>query len=177
MDASAIRLSFQLPLSPPISLSRIVTHNSLPSISPFRHVQTKRFNLETGGCPRAQKFDEGAFEAERLRLDAAARESMAESSKRDEVDGDPKAWKWVIRKRIWDIMEARNFAQNPCPVHHRIPNFVGAAAAAQKVRLKRDRHFPNPPHPRHPQPPTICSIKLKTCVEGVIKFLPCLPFI
>ncbi|PKI58038.1 hypothetical protein CRG98_021531, partial [Punica granatum] len=93
----------------------------------------KRFNLEAGGGVRAQKFDEAAFEAERLSLDAAARESMAESSKRDEAEDDPKAWKWVIRKRIWDLLEARNFAQNPRPVHHRIPNFVGAAAAAQKL--------------------------------------------
>ncbi|KAG4401861.1 hypothetical protein AAZX31_02G075600 [Glycine max] len=46
----------------------------------------------------------------------------------------PKAWKWVIRKRIWDVMEARNFANNPRPVHHRIPNFVGASVAAEKMR-------------------------------------------
>ena len=77
-------------------------------------------------------FDEAAFEAERLTLDARARESMAEASKR-ETETDPKAWKWVIRKRVWDFMETRNIAQNPRPVHHRIPNFVGAAAAAQKV--------------------------------------------
>ncbi|KAK4747636.1 hypothetical protein SAY87_014222 [Trapa incisa] len=136
MDASTIRLSSQLPPLPAISLRRTATHkhNRFLSASSLGHVQTKRFNLEDGGgVPRAQKFDEAAFEAERLRLDAAARESMAEISKRDDVEGDPKAWKWVIRKRIWDLMEARNFAQNPRPVHHRIPNFVGAAAAAQKM--------------------------------------------
>jgi hypothetical protein len=49
-------------------------------------------------------------------------------------EDDPKAWKWVIRKRIWDLMEARNIAQNPRPVHHRIPNFVGASAAAKMVK-------------------------------------------
>lgn len=73
-----------------------------------------------------QPFDAAAFEAERLALDAEARRAMAETA-------DPKAWKWVIRKRIWDTMEARNFANNPRPVHHRIPNFVGAPVAAQKV--------------------------------------------
>ncbi|BAU01994.1 hypothetical protein LR48_Vigan10g140100 [Vigna angularis] len=74
-----------------------------------------------------QPFDAAAFEAERLALDAEARRAMAETA-------DPKAWKWVIRKRIWDTMEARNFANNPRPVHHRIPNFVGAPVAAQKMR-------------------------------------------
>ncbi|XP_027923337.1 5-formyltetrahydrofolate cyclo-ligase-like protein COG0212 [Vigna unguiculata] len=74
-----------------------------------------------------QPFDAAAYEAERLALDAEARRAMAEAA-------DPKAWKWVIRKRIWDMMEARNFANNPRPVHHRIPNFVGAPVAAQKMR-------------------------------------------
>lgn len=83
-------------------------------------------------------LDESAFEAQRLRLDAKAREAMAETSKREmeaDTEDDPKAWKWVIRKRIWDFMEARNFAQNPRPVHHRIPNFVGASAAAKNVTV------------------------------------------
>ncbi|XP_021283708.1 5-formyltetrahydrofolate cyclo-ligase-like protein COG0212 [Herrania umbratica] len=86
----------------------------------------------------AKEFDESAFEAERLRLDAKARDSMAQTSKRvmevlaEEEDG-PKAWKWVIRKRTWDLMEARNIAQNPRPVHHRIPNFIGAPAAAKNL--------------------------------------------
>ncbi|CAI0396186.1 unnamed protein product [Linum tenue] len=57
---------------------------------------------------------------------------MAEASARETAE-DPKAWKWIIRKRVWDLMEARNFAQNPRPVHHRIPNFVGASTAAQKL--------------------------------------------
>lgn len=72
-------------------------------------------------------FDAAAFEAERLALDAEARRTMADAA-------DPKAWKWIIRKRIWDMMEARNFANNPRPVHHRIPNFVGASVAAEKMR-------------------------------------------
>uniref|UniRef100_A0A7N1A5D2 Uncharacterized protein n=1 Tax=Kalanchoe fedtschenkoi TaxID=63787 RepID=A0A7N1A5D2_KALFE len=83
-------------------------------------------------------FDEGAFEAERLKLDAQARQSMADTFKNvmtaeESTDEDPKAWKWTIRKRVWDLMEALNIAQNPRPVHHRIPNFVGAQAAAKKV--------------------------------------------
>ncbi|XP_058084286.1 5-formyltetrahydrofolate cyclo-ligase-like protein COG0212 isoform X2 [Magnolia sinica] len=79
-------------------------------------------------------FDESAFESERLRLDAKARQSMAEEMMAgSSSDDDPKAWKWVIRKRVWDLMEGLNIAQNPRPVHHRIPNFVGAAAAAKML--------------------------------------------
>ena len=78
-------------------------------------------------------FDSAAFEAERNQLDAAARQSMAVASQQEVVDGDPKAWKWQIRKRIWDLMEAEGIAQNPRPVHHRIPNFVGASSAADLV--------------------------------------------
>lgn len=36
-------------------------------------------------------------------------------------------------KRVWDSMEAQNIAQFPRPVHHRIPNFVGAHIAANKL--------------------------------------------
>lgn len=79
-------------------------------------------------------IEEGAFESERLRLDADARKAMAETFNNVmKAEEDPKAWKWIIRKRVWDLMEALNIAQNPRPVHHRIPNFVGAQAAAKKV--------------------------------------------
>ncbi|CAA7396909.1 unnamed protein product [Spirodela intermedia] len=82
-------------------------------------------------------FDSAAFEAERNRLDSEARQSMARlagSSLAAAAEGeDPKAWKWRIRKRIWDLMEAEGIAQNPRPVHHRIPNFVGANTAADAL--------------------------------------------
>lgn len=39
-----------------------------------------------------------------------------------------------IRKQIWDLMEERNIARFPRPVHGRIPNFIGAEQAA--LRLK-----------------------------------------
>lgn len=93
---------------------------------------------DTGGSGGGS-FDSAAFEAERNRLDAEARQSMARvagSSLAAAAEGeDPKAWKWGIRKRIWDLMEAEGIAQNPRPVHHRIPNFVGAHAAADAVPL------------------------------------------
>ncbi|KAL9245078.1 hypothetical protein vseg_018772 [Gypsophila vaccaria] len=81
-------------------------------------------------------FDEAAYEANRLSLDAIARDSMAQASQREMMAGneeDPKAWKWVIRKRVWDYMEDHNVAMFPRPVHHRIPNFVGAPIAAHKM--------------------------------------------
>ncbi|XP_051139948.1 5-formyltetrahydrofolate cyclo-ligase-like protein COG0212 isoform X2 [Andrographis paniculata] len=91
-------------------------------------------NFTTASRRKDAIFDEEAYEAERLRLDAAARESMAEKSEIEATDsGDPKAWKWTIRKRIWNLMEARDIAQFPRPVHHRIPNFVGANIAADKL--------------------------------------------
>ncbi|XP_057446036.1 5-formyltetrahydrofolate cyclo-ligase-like protein COG0212 [Lotus japonicus] len=105
--------------------------NNLPSLALNPRTRSSRwlFKLESS---KSETFDAAAFEAERLALDAEARRDMeAEASS---LRDDPKAWKWVIRKRIWDAMEAQNFAQNPRPVHHRIPNFVGANAAAEKMR-------------------------------------------
>ncbi len=41
--------------------------------------------------------------------------------------------KMEIRRRIWDLMEKLDVARFPRPVHGRIPNFVGAEAAAEKI--------------------------------------------
>ena len=37
----------------------------------------------------------------------------------------------ALRQRVWDTMEAKDFAAFPRPVHRRIPNFKGADRAAQ----------------------------------------------
>ncbi|XP_038989170.1 5-formyltetrahydrofolate cyclo-ligase-like protein COG0212 isoform X2 [Phoenix dactylifera] len=82
----------------------------------------------------SSSFDPATFEADRVRLDAEARAAMASTaSLAEEGGGDPKTWKWRIRKRIWDLMEAEDIARNPRPVHHRIPNFAGAATAADSL--------------------------------------------
>lgn len=74
-------------------------------------------------------------EEERLKLDAEAMKAMAEVAESQVEEANaPGAWKWAIRKRVWDILESKNLAQDPRPVHHRIPNFLGAGAAAGKVR-------------------------------------------
>ncbi|KAK1263675.1 hypothetical protein QJS04_geneDACA019930 [Acorus gramineus] len=110
-----------------------------PIRSPPRQSKTISSSASaSSGGGGTSSFDAAAYEAERLRLDTAARDSMAMVAGRDivggggegEVDGDGKAWKWRIRKRIWDLMEAEGIARNPRPVHHRIPNFDGAGSAA-----------------------------------------------
>ncbi|KAI0528593.1 hypothetical protein KFK09_001135 [Dendrobium nobile] len=83
------------------------------------------------GKVEGSTIDRAAYENERLRLDAAAREAMAATASASEGSEDPRSWKWRIRKRIWDLMEAEDIARNPRPVHHRIPNFVGAPKAAE----------------------------------------------
>jgi len=39
-----------------------------------------------------------------------------------------------IRRKIWDVMEETGLARFPRPVHGRIPNFEGAARAAERVK-------------------------------------------
>ncbi|KAK6246432.1 hypothetical protein QUC31_001199 [Theobroma cacao] len=131
MDSNIIRLSAPFSYNHSYLFTNQKFKLRFPSIS-IRLQGRKNYHSD------AKEFDESAFEAERLRLDAKARDSMAQTSKRvmealAEEEDDPKAWKWVIRKRIWDLMEARNIAQNPRPVHHRIPNFMGAPAAAKNL--------------------------------------------
>ena len=41
--------------------------------------------------------------------------------------------KQMLRQRIWDLMERTNVASFPRPVHGRIPNFVGARRAAERL--------------------------------------------
>ncbi|XP_024528470.1 5-formyltetrahydrofolate cyclo-ligase-like protein COG0212 isoform X2 [Selaginella moellendorffii] len=73
-------------------------------------------------------------EAERKRLDSEAREAMKVVAEQSQADDRPGAWKWQIRKRVWDLLEAEDIARMPRPVHHRIPNFQGAELAADKLR-------------------------------------------
>jgi 5-formyltetrahydrofolate cyclo-ligase len=93
----------------------------------------------------SMSVDDDETEGERLRLDAEARERMAEHVARVQAaqeqsggaDGqehvDRAPWKWGVRQRVWDMMEAKNIAEPPRPVHHRIPNFKGAKDAAERL--------------------------------------------
>lgn len=79
-----------------------------------------------------QGFDVAAYEKDRLTKDAQAMEKMEQIASA-EFDKLRTPWKWEIRKRMWDFMEDNDIAQFPRPVHHRIPNFVGAEQAAGRL--------------------------------------------
>eukprot|EP00250_Pteridium_aquilinum_P001796 c12007_g1_i1 orf=95-1588(+) len=133
------------------SLSLFSSPSSSPSFSSSSPSPCS-FRLRAQPPPMSE-FDTAAFEADRIRLDAQARLAMmqvaeaASASKEgstaaaddDDIPASPDdgedagAWKWRIRKRVWDLMERENIAAHPRPVHHRIPNFVGAATAAEKL--------------------------------------------
>ncbi|KAH7525094.1 hypothetical protein FEM48_Zijuj06G0188600 [Ziziphus jujuba var. spinosa] len=136
MDSNLIRIAYPFTIIPSrLSNSSTSLLLPIPTNSGGGRLQKLRnCSAQKKNNNKKVAFDEAAYEAERLSLDAKARQSMAETSSREiqnaPSEDDPKAWKWVIRKRIWDLMEAQNIAQNPRPVHHRIPNFVGASAAA-----------------------------------------------
>ena len=82
-----------------------------------------------------RNIDEAQYEANRLGKDAEAMKQMQQvMEKAMSPNGQDmelrNPWKWAIRKRVWDFMEANDIARAPRPVHHRIPNFDGADAAA-----------------------------------------------
>ncbi|MFC6726941.1 5-formyltetrahydrofolate cyclo-ligase, partial [Halobium palmae] len=41
--------------------------------------------------------------------------------------------KQSLRERVWDALEAEGIARFPFPPHDRIPNFAGAADAADRL--------------------------------------------
>eukprot|EP01006_Ploeotia_vitrea_P050381 TRINITY_DN67453_c6_g2_i2.p1 TRINITY_DN67453_c6_g2~~TRINITY_DN67453_c6_g2_i2.p1 ORF type:complete len:716 (-),score=107.27 TRINITY_DN67453_c6_g2_i2:2617-4764(-) len=49
------------------------------------------------------------------------------------TSSDQKEAKMSIRMQMWNMMEERDIADQPRPVHHRIPNFKGSAVAANKL--------------------------------------------
>ncbi|CAD7953258.1 unnamed protein product [Amoebophrya sp. A25] len=77
--------------------------------------------------PAPEKTNEMTSEADTNDCpDAPADENNANAKE----DGD---WKWAVRQRVWDYLEKHeDLARFPRPVRHRIPNFVGAEAAAEK---------------------------------------------
>jgi 5-formyltetrahydrofolate cyclo-ligase len=77
-------------------------------------------------------FNEDAYEENRLSQDAQAMNAMKDKAE-EEFSKLRTPWKWVIRKRIWDLLEAKDIARPPRPVHHRIPNFDGADRAAARL--------------------------------------------
>ena len=95
-----------------------------------------------------QLGDDQQYEADRLRQDEQARAAMRAEAERQYADLRT-PWKWVIRKRVWDELEARDIARPPRPVHHRIPNFDGAAEAAERLGLESSSARTSSGAPRH----------------------------
>ncbi|CAO2823330.1 unnamed protein product [Amaranthus hypochondriacus] len=131
MDTPTMRVSLLSNLSSPTFKFPATSIPILPtnSINQKKHQLMMMSNSQKNN----NVFDEAAFEENRLARDAKARESMEQALVKEIQEDDPKAWKWKIRKRVWDFMEANNIAQFPRPVHHRIPNFVGAPLASNKL--------------------------------------------
>jgi 5-formyltetrahydrofolate cyclo-ligase len=82
---------------------------------------------------RLSPFDEASYENDRLEQDARAMDAMKAEADMEFAKGLRTPWKWTLRKRIWDYMEEKDIARFPRPVHHRIPNFVGADLAAERL--------------------------------------------
>ncbi|KAL3504518.1 hypothetical protein ACH5RR_034359 [Cinchona calisaya] len=138
VNANVIQISCLLQFTPKhalISNPFLLSFSSLPKNPQFSSkLETRNSTTKITNQRNDVGFDTAAYEADRLTRDAEARKAMAETSLKETQDeSDPKAWKWVIRKRVWDLMEAQNIAQFPRPVHHRIPNFLGAHIAANKL--------------------------------------------
>ena len=84
-------------------------------------------------------FDEEAYESDRLAKDAEAMAAMKRKSEDLAAFGHLRnPWKWAIRHRVWDTLEAQDIARQPRPVHHRIPNFDGADKAAANLAELRE---------------------------------------
>eukprot|EP00929_Paragymnodinium_shiwhaense_P087110 TRINITY_DN47404_c0_g1_i2.p1 TRINITY_DN47404_c0_g1~~TRINITY_DN47404_c0_g1_i2.p1 ORF type:complete len:219 (+),score=12.43 TRINITY_DN47404_c0_g1_i2:56-712(+) len=80
-------------------------------------------------------------EEERLKLDKEARDGMEEYMVKIEdlaakgnVRAQKTAWKWKVRKKVWNYLEDNDLADFPRPVHHRIPNFKGSAETGRRIK-------------------------------------------
>jgi 5-formyltetrahydrofolate cyclo-ligase len=111
-------------------LSTFILMVSISTCEPFMHQnQIFRQSSLTSGM---DVFNEDAYEKERLEKDTEAMSLMKQTAESEYLKLRT-PWKWVIRKQIWDSMEAKNIARSPRPVHHRIPNFEGADIAAENL--------------------------------------------
>ena len=75
-----------------------------------------------GEASAAAPADLAAWDAARLAADAQAMAAMAAKSESESSMEEaapeaapPGAWKWAIRKQIWDLLEERDLADFPRP--------------------------------------------------------------
>ncbi|XP_078154688.1 nagB/RpiA/CoA transferase-like superfamily protein isoform X2 [Carex rostrata] len=121
-------------LSPHSPLFPLPIHTASPL--PPRLTSVRPLHCSDQNRNPNKEFDPVQFESQRLRLDEKARNTMAAEAAvvgTSTSSGGEQQWKWRIRKRVWDMMEAEGIARNPRPVHHRIPNFEGAVSAADAL--------------------------------------------
>ncbi|CAJ1348251.1 unnamed protein product [Effrenium voratum] len=104
-------------------------------VAAFCRTQSRRLVLSV----RARQVRQES-EQERRRLDQEAREGMEEYMRRiEELAGEGNiraqktAWKWDLRKQVWNYLEDNGLADFPRPVHHRIPNFQGSSKAGERL--------------------------------------------
>lgn len=81
-----------------------------------------------------------------------------------------KGIKKQLRYEIWNLMEELNIAGFPRPVHGRIPNFLGANIAANKLRLLSEFKSSkvvkvNPDSPQH-------HVRLNALIDGKLVLMP-----
>jgi len=121
-------------------------HKSVSGASRLMTSSDSESNVDRGN-DGGKIFDEEAYEKDRLAKDAeamnvmkaVAKEEWSKDNKESSDENDTNVgelrspWKWKLRKRIWDYMEEKDIARFPRPVHHRIPNFVGADRAAKNL--------------------------------------------
>ncbi|KAL7553830.1 hypothetical protein ACHAWF_017175 [Thalassiosira exigua] len=120
-----------LPTGSTISPRRRPTISAASSVSAFVPPRPPtRLPAPLASSPTS--FDEASFEADRLAKDAAAMDDMKRIAE-EEFARLRTPWKWKIRKAVWDYLEEKDLAQFPRPVHHRIPNFVGSDAVAERM--------------------------------------------
>lgn len=79
-------------------------------------------------------------EEQRLLLDQEARDGMEaymlkieELAEQGNIRAQMTAWKWKVRRKVWNYLEDNDLADFPRPVHHRIPNFKGSTEAGKRV--------------------------------------------
>ncbi|KAL3791734.1 hypothetical protein HJC23_007501 [Cyclotella cryptica] len=95
-------------------------------------VSRSSIHLSSSRSSTNEEFNEAAYESDRVAQDAMAMAAM-KSQAEQEYAKLRTPWKWRIRKAVWDFLEEKDIAQYPRPVHHRIPNFLGADEAAKSL--------------------------------------------
>ena len=98
--------------SVPPNVIHFPSHHSRRAL-PMRSISSRSpIQLSSSRSSNDEKFDEAAFESDRLAKDAMAMAEM-KSQAEDEYAKLRTPWKWRIRKAVWDFLEEQEIAQFP----------------------------------------------------------------